>query len=73
MEFFPIQRKPTGAIGHNALPLGGTDSLTQIRFSRKAEFTFPTFWRIKRNYVIAGFNAFDIFSHINNNPCPFMA
>ena len=55
------------------LSLSFSYSTTQVRFSRKTEFTFSTFSRIKWNHMISWFYGSYVFTDSNDNSGTFMA
>ena len=65
--------KPTGAIWHQALPLGAADGLAQVGFWIEAIVTAAALWRVKRNDMIAGLQAGHTRAAFHHDPCALMA
>ena len=65
--------KARGAIGHQALALGGADFLAQIGLGVQAILAFAAFRRVERNDMIALLQRFHACAHIHHNASAFMA
>src|SRR3989441_654797 len=72
-QFFAAEREAAAAIGHHALPLGGTDRLAQIGLAAQAVFALPALRGVEGNDVIAVFHAADAGPHIDHHACALVA
>ena len=65
--------KAAGAVGHQALSLGGANGGAQVGFARQARRAFAAFGRVQRDDMIAHFQRFHPRPHGNHHARPFMA
>lgn len=65
-------RETGGAIRHESFTLRSTNRDTQVSFAGFTEQTFATFCGVKRNNMVARFNASDAFTHFHNNAGTFV-
>jgi hypothetical protein len=68
-----VDAEPAGAVGHQALALGGADRLAQVRLLAQAVFALAAFRRVERNDVIALFDAGDARPDIDHDAGALMA
>jgi hypothetical protein len=62
----PIE-KARGAVGHQALALGGADRGAEIGLARQAGRALPAFRRVQRNDVIALLHAGDAAADVDHD------
>jgi len=62
-----------GAVGHQALALGGADRGAQIGLLAEAAFALAAFGRVERDHMIAGLHRSDAGSHFADDAGAFMA
>ena len=65
--------KSRRAIRHQSLALRGANCGAEIGFAREAAFALAAFRRVKRDHVIAGFDALNAGADLDNNARAFMA
>ena len=71
---FAIHRgKPRGAVWQQASTLRLADRLTKVGLRVQTVFTLATFRCVKRDHVIANFQAGNTFANFNNNASTLMA
>jgi len=62
-----------GAVGHDALALGGAHLLAQVGLAGQAELTFAAFGRVERNDVVARLQRRHAFAHFHDHARAFVA
>ena len=72
-QWFPVERKTAGPVGHHALALCGTNSLTKIGFRVETEITLATLRRVERNHMITGFYRGNACAYLLHDARPFVA
>ena len=65
--------KARGAIGHQALALGGPHGHAQIGFAAFAEQAFAAFGGVQRDHVVARLHAGHAFAHLDDDARAFVA
>lgn len=67
----PIVRKTGGAVWHQAFTLGFANRNTEVSFARTTELTLAALCGVKRDHMVAWFDAGYAFTDFNHNASPF--
>src|SRR5690606_35691963 len=67
-----VQREAAGAIGHQALALGGAHFLAQVGARVQAVFAFPALGCVQGDDVVARLQRFDSGAHFEHHACTFV-
>ena len=62
-----------GAVGHQALALGGADRGAEVGLLAQAAFALAAFRRVERDHMIAGLDRGDARAHLADDAGAFMA
>jgi hypothetical protein len=73
VELLAVEGEPRGAVGHQALALGGADGGAQIGLARQARRALAAFRRIERDDVVALFDAGHARADIDHDAGALMA
>lgn len=68
----PIVRKTGGAVWHQAFTLGFANRNTEVSFARTTELTLAALCGVKRDHMVAWFDAGYAFTDFNHNANPFV-
>lgn len=73
MDGLAADRETRGAVGHQALALGGTDRGAEIGLARQAGRALPAFRRVQGNDVVTLLDAGDALADVDHDARAFMA
>ena len=68
-----VHGEAAGAVGHQALALGGTHGLAQVGLAAEAELALATLGGVQRNHMVPGLQAGDPFAHFLDDARAFVA
>lgn len=68
----PVVRKTGGAVWHQAFTTGFANRNTEVSFARTTELTLAALRGVKRDHMVAGFDAGYAFTDFNHNAGPFV-
>ncbi len=68
----PVVRKTGGAVWHQAFTLGFANRNTEVSFARTTELTLAALRGVKRDHMVARFDAGYAFTDFNHNAGPFV-
>lgn len=68
----PVVRKTGGAVWHQAFTTGFANRNTEVSFARTTELTLAALRGVKRDHMVAVFDAGYAFTDFNHNAGPFV-